>query len=505
MKCTIPEISWHNRDPVLSIDLQPKVVDTDVQRLATGGTDSHVLIWYIKASDDGLATVEIAADLTRHEKAVNVVRWCPSGEYLASGDDDNVIMIWKQRTDADPPSLEEDNEADKEVWNSIKILRGHLQDVYDISWSPNSLFLISGSVDNTAILWDLTKGKSIGILDDQKNFVQGVTWDPQNKYVATMSSDRTCRVYDIKTKKVVSRSSKGKPEGENNQCPRIYHDDTLQSFFRRLSFSPDGLLLAVPSGAIEKQNRMTINTTFIYSRYSLKIPIVALPSKEYSIAVKFCPLLFCLRNTSPVIPLPYRMIIAVATRSSVVLYDTEQSTPFAVISNIHYTRLTDISWSSDGKILAVSSTDGFCSLITFANDELGKIYEKLLVDVDTNVKNDSEEIKSIEQLNMHDESAINGMDVSDNLNTTDHSHDEIRLVIEDSQISGDNIDSSKQSQNENVMDIDEKLDLQLDVKQNESKESDVTKDEKPVIGKTPRRVPLITLSSPKSTKIKSKE
>lgn len=89
-------------------------------------------------------------------------------------------------------------------------MRGHLQDVYDISWSPNSLFLISGSVDNTAILWDLTKGKSIGILDDQKNFVQGVTWDPQNKYVATMSSDRTCRVYDIKTKKVVSRSSKGK-------------------------------------------------------------------------------------------------------------------------------------------------------------------------------------------------------------------------------------------------------------------------------------------------------
>lgn len=81
--------------------------------------------------------------------------------------------------------------------------------MYDICWSPDSLFLISGSVDNTAILWDLNKGKSLGILDDQKNFVQGVAWDPDNKYVATMSSDRTCRVYDIKTKKVVSRSSKG--------------------------------------------------------------------------------------------------------------------------------------------------------------------------------------------------------------------------------------------------------------------------------------------------------
>jgi hypothetical protein len=42
MKCAIPEISWHNRDPVLSIDLQPQSSD-GLLRLATGGTDSHVL------------------------------------------------------------------------------------------------------------------------------------------------------------------------------------------------------------------------------------------------------------------------------------------------------------------------------------------------------------------------------------------------------------------------------------------------------------------------------
>ena len=43
MKCCIPEISWHNRDPVLSIDLQPQSPD-NILRLATGGTDSHVLV-----------------------------------------------------------------------------------------------------------------------------------------------------------------------------------------------------------------------------------------------------------------------------------------------------------------------------------------------------------------------------------------------------------------------------------------------------------------------------
>lgn len=48
MKCTIPEISWHNRDPVLSVDIQPKnskiADEPEFIRLASGGTDSHVLV-----------------------------------------------------------------------------------------------------------------------------------------------------------------------------------------------------------------------------------------------------------------------------------------------------------------------------------------------------------------------------------------------------------------------------------------------------------------------------
>lgn len=87
-------------------------------------------------------------------------------------------------------SIDTANEQDKETWLTHKIMRGHIEDVYDLAWSPNSLLLISGSVDNTAIVWDVTKGKSLGILDDHKSFVQGVAWDPQNQYLATLSTDR---------------------------------------------------------------------------------------------------------------------------------------------------------------------------------------------------------------------------------------------------------------------------------------------------------------------------
>uniref|UniRef100_A0A1I8QDZ9 CAF1B/HIR1 beta-propeller domain-containing protein n=1 Tax=Stomoxys calcitrans TaxID=35570 RepID=A0A1I8QDZ9_STOCA len=282
MKCKIPEISWHNRDPVLSVDIQPKTSSTNIYRLASGGTDAHVLIWYMKltSGEHGDIELDLAADLTRHQRAVNAVKWSPNGELLASGDDESVVFIWKQKSDNEPINiLDPTNEQDKEVWITLKVLRGHMEDIYDLSWSPNSLFLVSGSVDNSAMVWDVQKGKSLAILSDHKGFVQGVAWDPKNQYIATLSTDRYLRIFDIQTKKVLHRIRKGTlPVPEDNalhgKTMHLFHDDTLQTFFRRLSFTPD-----------------------------------------------------------------------------------------------------DITWSNDGRIVVVSSTDGFCSLITFEEGELGEVYK----------------------------------------------------------------------------------------------------------------------------------
>ena len=43
MKITIPEISWHNRDPVFSLDIQPNPQD-GTYRMATSGSDTHVVV-----------------------------------------------------------------------------------------------------------------------------------------------------------------------------------------------------------------------------------------------------------------------------------------------------------------------------------------------------------------------------------------------------------------------------------------------------------------------------
>lgn len=409
MRVQIPEISWHNRDPVLSVDFQPKNAESkdSILRLASSGTDTHVIIWYVTCSES--LRIELAADLCKHQRSVNVVRWSPSGEFLASGDDENIIFIWhKKEVDNNSGDLfdDDDDDQNKETWLTYKTLRGHLEDVYDLAWSPKSTQLLSGSVDNTAIVWDAKRGRKTALLNDHKGFVQGVAWDPKGKYLATLSTDRYFRLFHSQTFKPFRRLNKARyPVDKDSpffdKTFRLFHDDTLQTFYRRLCFSPCGELIFLPSGIMEDLSSNAINsrpgnTTYIFTRYNTKMPAVILPAiDQYTIAVRCCPVLFTIRphneNIRPMIALPYRIVFAVATKNSVYLYDTQQRMPFGIIANIHYARLTDLAWSSDGSILVVSSVDGFCTMVSFEDGELGTVYTPTDVDSD---ESDAESIIS---------------------------------------------------------------------------------------------------------------
>lgn len=197
------------------------------------------------------------------------------------------------------------------------------------------------------------------------------------------------RIFDANTKRVLHRVSKCvlpvKEDHEmHGKSMRLYQDGTLQTFFRRLCFTPDGKLLLTPSGITDYDGVVKpINTSYGFSRHDLSKPAFVLPfPKEYAVAVRCSPVLYRLRpynaeKNPPIISLPYRMIYAVATKNAVFFYDTQQPVPFAIVSNIHYSRLTDLAWSSDGTVLIVSSTDGYCSLITFEPTELGDCYEDM--------------------------------------------------------------------------------------------------------------------------------
>lgn len=67
------------------------------------------------------------------------------------------------------------------------------------------------------------------------------------------------------------------------------------------------------------------------------------------------------RRLSISFSLPYRLIYAVMCKECVLLYDSQRSEPIGFVDNLHYFDLTSISWTPDGKVLVVSSQEGFNS------------------------------------------------------------------------------------------------------------------------------------------------
>ena len=92
--------------------------------------------------------------------------------------------------------------------------------------------------------------------------------------------------------------------------------------------------------------------------------------KTYATAIRFNPFLFELpakkENSAPaILDLPYRLVFAVATADQVIVYGTDSTVPLAVVGNIHYAPINDLSWVGTNRALVACSSDGYCSIMTF--------------------------------------------------------------------------------------------------------------------------------------------
>ncbi|KAJ4951108.1 hypothetical protein NE237_027940 [Protea cynaroides] len=375
MKGGTVQINWHDTKPVLTLDFHPQS-----GILATGGADNDIKLWLVNSGEaqKKVPTASYQSCLSYHGSSVNILRFSPPGEHLASGADGGELLIWKLHA----------TEAGQ-TWKVLKTLLFHRKDVLDLQWSTDGAYLISGSVDNSCIIWDANKGSVHQILDGHLHYVQGVAWDPLGHYVASLSSDRTCRIYMNKPpakmkglekmnyvcQHVVSKA--GQQLGDDNKTCKnhLFHDETLPSFFRRLAWSPDGSFLLIPAGSYKFSSTSdSVNTAYIFPRKDLSRPAVQLPGATKPIvAVRFCPIVFQLLDSKSdtYFKLPYRVVFAIATLNSVYIYDSQSVVPIAMFAGLHYAAITDIAWSCDAKYLALSSQDGYCSLVEFASEELG--------------------------------------------------------------------------------------------------------------------------------------
>lgn len=340
--------------------------------------------------------VEWLCDLRAHATTINIARFSPDGLCVATAADHGEIVIW--RLSLSPIELSplsaaaHDDDAPKERWQIDVTLRGHLQDVLDLAWSYDSSKLVSASVDNNVMIWDLRNpSKAPVALRNHSNFVQGIAIDPLSRLVASMGNDRSLRIFTSNSTtwcQVTSVNSLGSDS-------KLFLDDSqFNSFFRRLSWSPDGSVLACPSGIhLPREPKRRLFAVHIFARNQWASPVIQCGGLlTPACAVRFSPVLYHLRNPSKPTPPPnspttvaskspqapfrsfsYRMVFAVACAHIILFYDTEHLVrPFATVEGLHCAEHTDIAWSADGRTLLVSAVDGYISIISFSEEELGQ-------------------------------------------------------------------------------------------------------------------------------------
>mmetsp|Transcript_5319 Transcript_5319/g.8375 ORF Transcript_5319/g.8375 Transcript_5319/m.8375 type:complete len:143 (+) Transcript_5319:1282-1710(+) len=121
--------------------------------------------------------------LTGHQQAVNHLAFSPDGgRYIASASFDKKIKIWNGKTG-----------------EFLYTLVGHVGAVYQVTWSPDSRFLVSASKDSTAKLWEISPQKkpkgAKETLPGHYDEVYALDWSPNGFAVATGSKDRTIKIW----------------------------------------------------------------------------------------------------------------------------------------------------------------------------------------------------------------------------------------------------------------------------------------------------------------------
>lgn len=158
--------------------------------------------------------------LQGHTSGVNAAVFSPDNLFVASGSDDKTVRVWTLQ----------------HIDNDTLVLSGHSGRVKTVAFSPDGQILASGSEDKTIRLWYFHQPKSVPItLRGHEGDVNSVVFSPDGRWLASGSSDKTIRLWDV---------------NNFDAKPRVLpqkHTDKINA----LQFSPDGKILA--SGSVDRR------------------------------------------------------------------------------------------------------------------------------------------------------------------------------------------------------------------------------------------------------------
>lgn len=169
--CTISSVSWNEAS----------------NYLAVGESDGRIKVYDVEAC-------KVVHSLGGHSCRAGSIAW--SGNQIASGSRDRSILVRDVRTN--------DHHITKYV--------GHKQEICGLKWSPDQKYLASGGNDNKIIVWNgRTQGEMTRFTEHQAA-VKALAWNPEAPNILASGggkSDRCIKFWNMHTNKKISSIDTG--------------------------------------------------------------------------------------------------------------------------------------------------------------------------------------------------------------------------------------------------------------------------------------------------------
>jgi chromatin assembly factor 1 subunit B len=335
--------------------------------------------------DDGALESWSVQTVLRATQSIYDLAWSPSGDCIAVGCIDHKTIVWELATGRE-----------------LLASRDHQHYVQGVAWDPASRFIATQSADRSLFLYDaqssVAAAKEPPTGSVTKAQIKPMTFPLVRKLHDWHGETYNAPLADAAT--TSSGTSVAEPTlGDKKRRLFLAEHDNI-SFFRRLTFTPDASLLLVPTGVAPRSSKgataaavaaMAESETTDESSFCIQVfktsaprnPVAHLPFPNHPpVVVRACPALMALRAAPSdnaqapppsVFDLPHRMLFAAAALDEVVIYDTQQQVPLAVLRGLHYSSIHDMAWSNDGRYLLFASADGYCSVVTLSDAERGEL------------------------------------------------------------------------------------------------------------------------------------
>ena len=192
--------------PIRQLTISP-----GIKKLAGGGLRGTIQVW------DATTLQQLSAMPTERMVRLLPLVFSPDGKFLAGRGGEilttNKIELWQT-----------------DFGDHLFTLEGHIGNVSEYIFSPDSNILASGGEDAAIILWDVKTGNQLANLTGHTKSIRALTFSPDGKTLASGATDEL-RLWDVNT---------GTP---------ISNPDVALNV-EALAFSPDGKTLASGSGSM---------------------------------------------------------------------------------------------------------------------------------------------------------------------------------------------------------------------------------------------------------------